>query len=49
MIKNGLIQRGGLHSLPEAFHSVNLPKGGGWLRRFLAFVRDRYALSFDIP
>lgn len=45
MIKNGLIQRGGLHSLPEAFHSVNLPKGGGWLRRFLAFAGPGYLVS----
>src|SRR5215831_5574394 len=34
-----------LPSLPEAHRSVHIPKGVGWLRRFLAFAGPGYLVS----
>lgn len=45
MIKNAMLEPGERRSLPDAFHTVALPKGGGWLRRFLAFAGPGYLVS----
>lgn len=41
----GSNDRGTLPSLPEAYRSVAVPKTGGWLRRFFAFVGPGYLVS----
>lgn len=34
-----------LRSLPESFRTITVPKGGSWLRRFLAFAGPGYLVS----
>jgi manganese transport protein len=39
------IGRAAMPSLPEAYRSVRIPHGAGWVRRFLAFAGPAYLVS----